>query len=65
MISGKTRCVHDGTWKDCEVCYSIPSIVCPLIDCVSQTGHSVEEIIGYLQDEYQKLNAKETSLEDQ
>ncbi|KAF8477879.1 hypothetical protein JB92DRAFT_3091411 [Gautieria morchelliformis] len=47
MISGKTRCIHDGTWKKCE------------------TGHSVEELVGYIQNEHQRLNGHGTSVEDE
>ncbi|KAF8592171.1 hypothetical protein K439DRAFT_1610579 [Ramaria rubella] len=43
MISGKTRCIRDGAWKECEL------------------GHSVEEIVSYIKDEYQKLNSQATS----
>jgi len=27
MISGKTRCIHDGTWKECETGHTVEEIV--------------------------------------
>jgi len=43
VISGKKRCVRDGTWKECE------------------TGHTVEEFVSYIQDEYQRLDSQGSS----
>lgn len=30
-----------------------------------QTGHSVEELVAYIQDEYSRLNTQETSPENE
>ena len=57
MINGEKVCVHDGTWKDCEVS-SPPKTFCGAqADPVrTQNGHEIKDFIRQIEAEYRKLN---------
>lgn len=49
--------MHDGTWKECEVSFSGTNLAFEL-SC-SQGGHTVNDFVRQINDEYTKLNSRE------
>lgn len=55
VINGEKVCVHDGTWKECEVSYAFCTLRAPAnIDI--QKGHTVSDFVKQIDDVYDFLN---------
>jgi hypothetical protein len=55
LINGHVVCVHDGTWKECEVCY--PMLTQRVFhSMLPQEGHTANDFIRQINNEYERLN---------
>ena len=57
LINRRKVCVHDETWKECEVGFSFE--ICHIGGSDElQRGHQAADFIAQIEEEYDRLNAR-------
>ena len=55
LISGRAVCIHDETWKKCEVS-GLPEALAVEILIFLKNGHTVDDFVRQIEEEHERLN---------
>lgn len=56
LIEGKIRCIHDGSWKSCDVGGFLATLLLIPSDPLSkQDGHEILDFVHSIEREYERL----------